>query len=177
MIRQQIAQNFYRPSFKSPCLSFQKALQDVNVSIWKFFKRYIKSGFFKKNVDDLEKCTCASLAIFEKRDRDFWKRDDRNFELICTYRSSDILPMSSTLNFFWTSLKSHSLVKNWVRSLFHSFLKKKSALFFSTPSKGVRSFYHSFLSRNFRDNPRNFLNFFKKYKYILRYLELGFLEC
>ena len=78
-----LARNFYLPSFKSPCLSFQKALQDVNVSIWKFFKRYIKSGFFKKNVDDLEKCTCASLAIFEKRDKDFWKRDIRNFELYC----------------------------------------------------------------------------------------------
>ena len=90
-----IVQIFYWSSFKKPssssCSSFQNCYKMWTVSIWKFFKRYLKSGFFKKNVDDLEKCTCASLAIFEKRNRTrmraFWNWTNRKFELLTSLKS------------------------------------------------------------------------------------------
>ena len=45
---------------------------------------------------------------------------------------------------FWASLKSHSLEKKWVHSLFHSHFQNLSALLIITLLKRVHSFFNHF---------------------------------
>jgi hypothetical protein len=63
---------------------------------------------------------------------------------------------------FWASLKSHSLEKKWVRSLFHSHFSNVSALLIITHLKRVHSFFN---------------HFFFKFPMILWVLNIGIELC
>ena len=67
---------------------------------------------------------------------------------------------------FWASLKSHSLEKKWVRSLFHSHFSNVSALLIITHLKRVHSFFNHFFFQISND----FMSF-KYWNWILSFEE------